>query len=203
MIMRCFFSDFLYKGICCEYSFEMFPQIDVIQMSTHNICLYKEVNKKYICCMLKTTKLLDCALIGVCTVIRSNTVVYYFHQSFILHKPVWMSYTLPLQTEQIQISWLLKPHFYIIKLGLQGHALFFLILLKNIDCWYSLEPEEANWSGPALFVIQYVKLYQQSWLSNLIGWQLEWAWRLNLCRITRFNYQNLPLLSWWKCHGPS
>ena len=43
-------------------------------MSTHKICLYKEVDKKYTGCNLKTTKLLDCALIGVCAVIRSNTV---------------------------------------------------------------------------------------------------------------------------------
>ena len=33
--------------------------------------------------------------------------------------------------------------------------------------------EEANWSGSALFAIKYVKLYQQSGLSNPIGWQLE------------------------------
>ena len=45
-------------------------------MSTHNISLYKEVNKRYTDCHLKTTKFLDCALIGVCAVIRSNTVVY-------------------------------------------------------------------------------------------------------------------------------
>ena len=43
-------------------------------MSTHNICLYKEVDKKYTTCNLKTTESLDCALIGVCAVIRSNTV---------------------------------------------------------------------------------------------------------------------------------
>ena len=34
----------------------------------------------------------------------------------------------------------LKPHFYIENRGLQGYILFFLFLLKNIDCWYSLEP---------------------------------------------------------------
>ena len=43
-------------------------------MSIHNICLYKEVKKKYSGCNLKTTEFLDCALIGVCAVIRSNTV---------------------------------------------------------------------------------------------------------------------------------
>ena len=36
-----------------------------------------------------------------------------------------------------------------------------------------LASEEANWSGSALFVIQYVNLYQQPGSSNLIGWQLE------------------------------
>ena len=68
------FSDCLYKGICCEYSFELHWQVDAIQMSTHNIYLYKEVKKKYTGCNLKTTEFLDCALIGVCAVIRSNMV---------------------------------------------------------------------------------------------------------------------------------
>ena len=45
MTMR-FFSDFLYKGICCGYSFELHQLVDAIQMSTHNICLCKEVKKK-------------------------------------------------------------------------------------------------------------------------------------------------------------
>ena len=43
-------------------------------MGIHNICLYKEVDKKYTGCNLNTTELLDCALKGVCAVIRSNTV---------------------------------------------------------------------------------------------------------------------------------
>ena len=43
-------------------------------MSTHNICLYKEVDIKYTGCYLKIMEFLDCALIGVCAVIRSNTV---------------------------------------------------------------------------------------------------------------------------------
>ena len=72
--MNAIFSDFLYKIICCEYSFELHQQVDAIQMSTHNICLHKEGEIKYTCCNLKTTELLDCALIGVCAVIRSNTV---------------------------------------------------------------------------------------------------------------------------------
>ena len=32
---------------------------------------------------------------------------------------------------------------------------------------------EANWSGSALFVIQYVNLYQLSGSSDLIGWKFE------------------------------
>ena len=43
-------------------------------MVTHNVCLYKEADKKYTGCNLKTTKLLVCALIGVCAVIRLNRV---------------------------------------------------------------------------------------------------------------------------------
>ena len=47
-------------------------------MSTHNICFYEVVDKKYTGYNLKTTELLDCALIGVCEVIRSNTVYTIF-----------------------------------------------------------------------------------------------------------------------------
>ena len=75
IIMQIFFSDFLYKGICCGYSFELHQQVNAIQMSTHNICLYEEVDKKYTGCNLKTTELFDYALIGVCVVISSNTVI--------------------------------------------------------------------------------------------------------------------------------
>ena len=72
-----FFSDFLYKSICCGYPFELHRQVDTIQMGTHNICcLYKEVDKKYTWCNLKTTELLSCALIGVCAVFRVNAVIY-------------------------------------------------------------------------------------------------------------------------------
>ena len=46
------------------YSFELHWQVDAIQIGTHNICLYKEVDKKYTGCNLKTAELLDCALIG-------------------------------------------------------------------------------------------------------------------------------------------
>ena len=36
-----------------------------------------------------------------------------------------------------------------------------------------LASEEANWFGSALFVIQYLKFYQQPGSGNLIDWKLE------------------------------
>ena len=53
-------------------------------MSTNNICLCKEVEGNILAVIL-----LDCALIGVCAVIRSNTVVIgiaiksYLHVCFV------------------------------------------------------------------------------------------------------------------------
>ena len=41
-----------------------------------------------------------------------------------------------------------KPHFYIVKLGFAGvYSIFFLFLLKNIDCGYSLEPPRRGGSN--------------------------------------------------------
>ena len=39
------------------------------------------------------------------------------------------------------------PHFYIAKLGYAGVYLFFLFLLQNIDCGYSLEPPHRGGSN--------------------------------------------------------
>ena len=36
----------------------------------------------------------------------------------------------------------LIPHFYIVKLGYAGVNMFFLFLIQNIDCGYSLEPPQ-------------------------------------------------------------
>ena len=60
------------------------------------------------------------------------------------------------------------------------------LILKPLSCWTwtyaafanSVDPdqlasEEANWSGSAMFAIQYMNLYQQPWSSNLIGWKLD------------------------------
>ena len=62
-----FFFLFIYlfffiKSICCRYPFELHRQVDAIQMCTNNICLYKEVDKKYTGCNLKTTNCLTVRL---------------------------------------------------------------------------------------------------------------------------------------------
>ena len=41
----------------------------------------------------------------------------------------------------------LEPHFYTTKLGYAGVYLFFLFLLQNIDCGYSLEPPRRGGSN--------------------------------------------------------
>ena len=55
--------------------------ICIISTSIHNICLYKEEDKKYIGCNLKITELLDYALIGVTLLVVpkaiQNKVVLY------------------------------------------------------------------------------------------------------------------------------
>ena len=78
--MLFFFSDFLYNGIHCGYPFALHGQVDAIQMNTHNICLYK----KYTGCYLKTTEFLDCVLIEIYVLIRSNTVYFHREKSKIL-----------------------------------------------------------------------------------------------------------------------
>ena len=45
---------------------ELHQQVDAIQMGTHNICFYKEIDKK------NTVILTDCELTGVCAVITSQ-----------------------------------------------------------------------------------------------------------------------------------
>ena len=68
---------------------------------------------------------------------------------------------------------MLKPAFW------EENILTLVLLNADMPCIFKrwgpghLASEEANWSGSALFVIQYMNLYQQAWSSNLIGWQLE------------------------------
>ena len=61
------------------------------------------------------------------------------------------------------------------------HFFFFNLLLLNTTCPVlansvdldQLASEEANWSGSALFAIQYLNLYEQLGSSNTIGCKLE------------------------------
>ena len=46
------------------------------------------------------------------------------------------------------------------------------VLANSVDP-DQLASEEANWSGSALFVINYVNFYQKHGSSNLICWKLE------------------------------
>ena len=74
-----------------------------------------------------------------------------------------------------------------------------------------LASEEANWSGSALFVIQYVNLYQKPRSSILTGWQLEMgvaicsAWQglnramLGIWVITFTRVNILPRQGIWTC----
>ena len=58
---------------------------------------------------------------------------------------------------------------------------FSTLLLLNTTCPVlanSVDPDqlassEANWSGSALFIINYMNFYQKPRSSNLIGWKLE------------------------------
>ena len=47
----------------------------------------------------------------------------------------------------VQCVYPLEPQFYIAKLGYAGVDLFFLFLLQNIDCGYSLEPPRRGGSN--------------------------------------------------------
>ena len=102
------FFYFLYKNICCGYAFELHRQVDAIQMGAHNICFYKEVDKRYTGYNLMTTELLDCELyIGVCAVIRSNTVyVKEVHRDLVHvysgHNPILFSFFFFLQVELLR-----------------------------------------------------------------------------------------------------
>ena len=54
-------------------------------MGTHNICLYKEVDKKYTGCNQMTMELFDCVLIGECVVNRLNAINIFFQFKELLY----------------------------------------------------------------------------------------------------------------------
>ena len=45
LFKRYYLLNFFIKNIRCGYSFELPRLVEAIQMSTHNVCFYKEVDK--------------------------------------------------------------------------------------------------------------------------------------------------------------
>ena len=86
----------------------------------------------------------------------------------------------------------LKPHFHIVKLGFTEVYIIFLLLLKNIDCGYSLEPPQ--WGGS--------KEYPQSMVCIDCGYSLEPPrCTHNLCfehnlKNIRFFYPKILIFGW-------
>ena len=74
----------------------------------------------------------------------------------------------------------LRPDFYIVKLGLQGYTLFFLFLLKNIDCEYSLEPPRRGGSNEYPKSMFWAGMWKyQNFLSENIQfwwWNFQYIW---------------------------
>ena len=67
MFMRFFFHDFLYKRICYGCSLNCIDKSMQFKWVSTTFAFIKS---------LKTTELLDCALIQVCAVIRSDKVFF-------------------------------------------------------------------------------------------------------------------------------
>ena len=94
----CVFSDFLYKSICCGSIW--------IASTTTYAFIRKEVDIKYTGCNLKSAELLDCALIGVCAVIRSNTVFQISYHSCAILKMLVQTWTpLPRHSVSYKIAY--------------------------------------------------------------------------------------------------
>ena len=93
-------------------------------MGAHNICLYEEVDKNYTGCNLKTTELLECALIGACGIIRSNTVMYWISLP---------SASPPVPNVKVRVTWpcMLKTY---ISLNYQSLCLIFSLCVCVCMC---------------------------------------------------------------------
>ena len=63
-----------------------------------------------------------------------------------LYTPILLYLSVIMQTCPCNV-YPLEPHFYIGKLGYAGVYLFFLFLLQNIDCGYSVEPPRRGGSN--------------------------------------------------------
>ena len=66
-----------------------------------------------------------------------------------------------------------KPHFYVVKLWFTGYTLFFLFLLKNVDCGYSLEPPSRDGSNgypQSMFCVEIWKISDFFYLKIFLFW---------------------------------
>ena len=94
--------------------FSYFPQKTELSIScklfSNNLCLHEEIDRKYtVIWNLKTRKLLDCVLIGVCVVIRLNTVGV---QSFLRHvKAYFMKCQSLFSKNRRQFAWNVTTYF--------------------------------------------------------------------------------------------
>ena len=72
----------------------------------------------------------------------------------------------------------LKPHFYIVKLGF---TLFFLFLLKNINCGYSLEPPRRGGSNKYPQFMFWAEIWNISelsiWKFSVFGGEIFYLYR--------------------------
>ena len=65
MMFMQFFLIFFIKAYVVGTHLNCIDKLEQFKWLTHNICLYKETDKKYIGCYLKSTELLDCAYRGL------------------------------------------------------------------------------------------------------------------------------------------
>ena len=66
-----------------------------------------------------------------------------------------------------------KPHFYIVKLGFTGVYIIFVILLKNIDCGYSLEPPQWGSSNEYPQSMFWAEIWK---ISEFFIWKIAIFW---------------------------
>ena len=104
-------------------------------MGTHSICLYKEVAKQYTSWNPKSTELLDCSLIGVCAVIRSNTVQRNdeadYEAKSALNQPV-TNIKIPYTDYKHRIrKYRIRPNYRTVRLGFSKYDYFLRIPLKT------------------------------------------------------------------------
>ena len=76
-------------------------------MGTHNICHYKEVDKKYTSCILKTMELLGCVIIMLNKVMEKQENIYLDISLILSYVDLWdtVKYTKK-QKKNTRISWL-------------------------------------------------------------------------------------------------